>query len=391
MAKNFTAAIDIGTQSIRMGLAEDLIQAEILLPKMAVRTKTASEGMRQGCVVEKNEIINSIKKAKLEAEKKINSRIKNALISIGGTGVSGINGSGEIVVSKADLEITDLDLEKITSICEENIPSQSILNRKIIHTIPLGYKLDGKVVVGSPLGMRGTKLEMRCLFVTVLEKHLDDLVGAVEEAGIEVIEIVASPIASSLVLLSKQQKKAGCLLADIGSETVSLTVYENNIPVSIEVLPTGSNHITNDIALGLKISLEEAEHIKRGGLTTTNYPRKKLEEIVEARLSDIFDMIENHLKKINRSGLLPAGIIFSGSGSNIHNIEELAKEHLKLPAKIGSIPPTSSKNNPTDPEWSVVDGLCLLGLNTIENERPIGDMIRKTKYKTKKFFKQFLP
>jgi cell division protein FtsA len=122
-----------------------------------------------------------------------------------------------------------------------------------------------------------------------------------------------------------------CILANIGAETVSIVVFENNIPISLEVFPIGSVDITHDIALGLKIPLDDAERIKLGSDTGVSVSRKKLEEIIDARLSDIFELIENHLKKIGRNGLLPAGIIMIGGGSGTPNIEEVAKATLKLP------------------------------------------------------------
>jgi len=183
-----------------------------------------------------------------------------------------------------------------------------------------------------------------------------------------VIDVVASPIAASFVTLSKSQKIAGCVLANIGAETVSIVVFENNIPISLEVFGLGGSDITNDIALGLKISLEEAESIKLGGITATSYSKKKLEEIVSARLGDIFDLIEVHLKKIDRSGLLPAGIIITGGSSSVGLIEDLARSYLRLPARIASLnigdglsPNKAGKFQIKNSSWSVAYGLCVIG------------------------------
>ena len=137
-------------------------------------------------------------------------------------------------------------------------------------------------------------------------------------------DVYASPIAGSFVTLTKSQKIAGCVLANLGSETVSIIVFENDIPISLEILPIGSTNITNNIALELKTTLEEAEKIKHGILTSTIYPKKKLDEIVKIQLENIFKLIEAHLKKINRNALLPAGIIISGGGSGITTIKDLA-------------------------------------------------------------------
>ena len=177
----------------------------------------------------------------------------------------------------------------------------------------------------------------RTLLVTSLEQHLNDLVSAIENTGILVDDVMASPLAASLVMLSKTQKRAGCVLANIGAETVSIAVFENSIPISLKVFPLGSGDITNDIAIGLKIPLEEAERVKRGFTSNTNISKRKLDEIISARLSDMFGLIEAHLKSIKRNGLLPAGIIITGGGSGIADIEDLAKSlsliHISEPTR----------------------------------------------------------
>jgi cell division protein FtsA len=198
---------------------------------------------------------------------------------------------------------------------------------------------------------------------------LNDLIKATEEAGVDVIDVIVAPLAASIVNLSKTQKIAGSVLANIGSETVSLLVYENNIPISLEVFPIGGSDITNDIALGFRIPIDEAENIKIGRDTGTQYSKKKLDEIIMNRLTEIFDKIEAHLKKIGRSSLLPAGIIITGGGSGISMVETAAKDLLKLPSKTASINVVSSikDNHLKDPSWSVAYGLAVWGLNNGED------------------------
>lgn len=139
--------------------------------------------------------------------------------------------------------------------------------------------------------------KQKCSSLPVSSHAFADLMYAVDRAGIEVIDVLASPIAASVVTLTKAQKIAGCVLANIGAETISVVVYENNIPISLEVFPIGSTDITHDIALRLEFPIEEAENIKMGVVTATSVSRKKLDEIVNARLSDMFELIEAHLKK----------------------------------------------------------------------------------------------
>jgi cell division protein FtsA len=251
--------------------------------------------------------------------------------------------------------------------CEKDIPPAAILNKKIIHSIPLQYKVDGKATLGKPEGMKGSKFEVKMLYITCLEHHLNDIIQAVEEAGVSVEDVMAAPIAASLITLSKSQKMAGCVLANIGAETVSIAVFENNAPASLEVFPIGSTDITNDIALGLKVPLEEAEQIKIGAITGSSFPRRKLEEIVQARLSDIFELIEAHLKKIGRNGLLPAGIIITGGGSGLTNIEELAKASLNLPSRLGTFHFAREEKSFRDSTWAVAYGLCVFGTHADED------------------------
>lgn len=362
-------------------------------PKILGTGISESKGLRHGYIINRTDIIKSIKNAVRQAEKASGVRIKQALLSVGGIGLAGITSSASVIISKADLEITDIDVEKAIDASRNEIPQSLALNRKIIHTIPVSYKIDGKQVLGTrPTGMKGAKLEVKTLFIVCLENHLNDLVEAVEEAGIDVLDIVASPLAASMVTLNKTQKIAGCVLANIGSETVSIVVFENNIPISLEVFPIGSNDITNDIALGLKTPLDEAERIKIGMLTGLNFSKKKLDEIIGARLSDIFELIETHLKKIGRSGLLPAGIILTGGGSGIYFIEEFAKTSLNLPSKVASLNfSPQSRDSLKDAEWSVAYGLCLIGFDT-EDDNSFGiEMAKKAKTNIIQWIKQFLP
>ncbi|HHH50154.1 MAG TPA: cell division protein FtsA, partial [Saprospiraceae bacterium] len=352
------------------------------IPRIIGRGISESKGLRHGYIVNGNDVTRSLEKAVKQAERSSGIKVKKAYISIGGVSLEGIKTGGSTIATKGDYEITELDIKKAINSSKNNL---QLLNRKIIHTIPVDYKVDGENVLGHPVGLKGKKLEVQTLFITYLRQHLNDLIQSIEEIGIEVEDIVASPIASSIVTLSKSQKIAGCVLANLGSETVSIIIFENNIPISLEIFPVGSINITNDIALGLKIPLEEAEKIKIGSVSNSSYPKKKLDEIILARLADIFDLIDAHLEKIGRSGLLPAGIILTGGGSGITTIEDLAKASLKLPSKIAKISfVNNSTNRIKDSTWTVAYGLCVFGLTNNEESK-------KTKLlkKAKNWLKQF--
>lgn len=392
MSRNISVGIDIGSYQIKVVVAESAKENGKIGRKIIGVGYAESRGLRHGYILNQEEVARSLRNAISQAEKASGFKIKKVLVSIGGIGLSAVTSSGSIVISRADYEITALDVIKAIEVSQSEIPKSFSLNHKIIHTVPIQFKIDGKMIYGKPIGMKGAKLEVKTLFVSCLEHHVDDLVEALGEAGVEVEDIVAAPIAASLVTLSKAQKIAGCVLANIGSETVSIAVFENNIPISVEVFPLGGSDITNDIALGLKIPLEEAEDLKRGTIVGATYPRKKLEEIIAARLSDIFELIEAHLKKIGRNGLLPAGIMLTGGGSSIEMIEDMAKSELQLPSRIADISWNEGvRGQIKDASWSVAYGLCILGLSGEGDALSGIKMVRKTKNDIVGWLKQFLP
>ena len=387
---NYTCGIDIGTNTTRVVVIGYKKGNESLSVLTVGSTET--EGMRRGYITNIDQVAESIKRAVLQAEIGLGSKIKRAFVSIGGISLTSVISTGSVITSKSDQEITNLDVSKAITSSEEGL---DLLNKKIIHTLPISYKLDGKEIYVRPEGMHGIKLEARTLFITCLKQNIDDLATALALAKIEIQDIIASPIADSTILLSPKQKAAGCALVNIGSETVSLACFENNLLISLQVFQIGSMDITKDIALGLKISLEEAESIKLGSVIGGNYSKKKIDEIIEARLSDIFELIENHLKRLRRNELLPAGIIFTGGGTYINNIEDLARNQLKLPVRIG--PVDTSINNKfkiRDASWYTAFGLALSlteGYSDETIQNMIGSNLKQVKGFLKSIFSQLLP
>lgn len=323
-------------------------------PRIIGAGESATLGMRHGYIVNKILAINSVRNAVLVAEKSSGIKIKNACISISGTTLRGEMSSGEAIISRADSEVTNLDIDKALRECEDNL---SVGNKKIIHMYPISFRLDGKEVLGRLEGVHGTKLEARAFFVTYSAVHLEDLLEVFAEVGIEVTEIIASPIAASNIVLTEKQKIVGVALVNIGDQTTSLSVFENGLLMSIHSFSIGSSDVTNDIALGFKIPLEKAENLKLGN-SKEEFSRKKLGEIIEARLCDIFESIENNFKKIKRAELLPAGVVFVGGGANIQNLIELSKSILKLPSGIGTTEIFgNNKTKLRDPAWFTALGL----------------------------------
>jgi cell division protein FtsA len=376
MTRQIVAGIDIGTSEVKVVIAEGLLEHGRNIPRIIATGSYESKGVSRGYITSPAETAKSVEHAVARAEKMAGVKVRRAYVSFGGIGLGSIVTTGTVAVSRADLEITERDLALALESAEAAIPPAASLNKRIINIVPIEYKIDNQTVWGQALGLKAQKLEVKALFITCLENHLSDLIATVEEAGIEVVDVVASPVALSFVTLSKKQKRVGCLLADLGAETLSIVVFENGNLISLEVFPFGGNDITNDLALGLKISLEEAEKVKLGSERperSGGQSKKKPEEIVTARLKNCFALIETHLKSIGRDKLLPAGIILAGGSSGLVNIKSVAETSLKLPSQIaevyfGSTAESKLKNG----KWAVALGLSLVGFNADDERRALG-------------------
>ncbi|MDO8604394.1 MAG: cell division protein FtsA [bacterium] len=359
--KRIATGIDIGTHSTRVVVVEHARGESPLIIGTGV---SETRGLRHGYIINKPDAIKSIRTAITHAEKMVGFKIKNAILSVGGISLEASVAHGTAILSRASGEVSEVDIRKVSADSEENLAH--LVNKRVIYRTPLRYKLDNKDVLGDPVGMIGTKLDVKMLFITCLEQHLNDIIRTIEELGVEVDEVLPSPLAAAQVALNKKQRSVGCALVNIGAETVSISVFENDIPISLQVFPIGSTDITNDIALGLKIPLQEAEKIKLDGPNGV-YPKKKLDEIIEARLYDIFELLEAHLKKIGRSGLLPAGVVLTGGGAGIATIEDLAKAVLKLPSSLAHPAIAHAGKFPVkDSSWLVAYGLAMYALQKPE-------------------------
>lgn len=389
MSSDIVAGIDVGTYQVKVVVVKRGKDKKAgAMPQIIGTGYAESRGLRNGYIINESDVVRSVRSAVMQAEKSAGLEIKRAYLSMGGIGLDEMRSRGEAITSRADSEITNVDIDKVIQNSEENIIEQ-LPNRKILHAIPLTFFVDGQKVLGRPQGMKGTKIEVETLFITTFEQHLNDLVGAVESTGITIEDIMASPLAGSLVMATKAQKRAGCVLANIGAETVSIVVFEDGSPISVKVFPLGSNDITNDIALGLKIPLEEAERIKRGNLTSATYSKRKLDEIISARLTDIFELIDAHLKILKRDGLLPAGVIITGGGSGVATIQDLARATLRLPSRIATLDP-GQNGKVKDASWAVAYGLCIWGASGEHDEHHIG-ISKPASNGFLKWISQFLP
>lgn len=358
MQKKFYAGIDIGTYHVKVVITAPAEKPD--LPMQILGTGTAaSKGLHHGYIVDTREAAQSIREAAARACSAARIKLTSARIAIGGVGLEDLRSTGEVSLTPSGGVVSEHDMERVVAESEKR-SSTKLANKNVLHAIPLEYRIDGSKVFGSPLGLQGTKLSADTLLITMLSKHYDDVIDAVEMAGIEVEGAMASPIAASFVTLTKAQKMAGVMLANIGSETLSIIVYDNDTPVSVKVFPIGGNVITESLALTFQLPLPEAEQAKRGAVTGSDISERKMQTIVQGRLKDMFMLINAHLKAIGKNRLLPAGVVITGGGSGIASSADIAKNVLKIPAQIsqiGSLPRSAS----VDATWAVAYGLCRWG------------------------------
>lgn len=399
MPKNqIVTGIDIGSHTTRVAVC-DISGSDTKRPPKILGVGTApTHGIHHGYVINRNEVIKSVQQAIKAAERDSGNTIKAAYIAMGGISLDSESVATTISVENHAHEVTHNDLTRAIESAEDILIGRTN-NLRILHTIPMKYKLDGRSVLGNPLGMKGKKLSAKVLFVTCFEHHFEELVSVVNDAGIDVIDVVAAPLAASVPTLKRSDRMAGAALVDIGAETVSIAAFEDNNLLSLEVFPIGSTDITNDIALGFQIPLDEAEKVKLGSPnheTEKKLAKAKIDEIIKARLADIFELIDRHLDRIHRKHLLPAGIVLTGGGAIIGPIEEFARDYLKLPIRVtkGHTLHTN-KRKLNDSSWYVAYGLCyLVGSDMVATYRgpsPAKQLMKQTKESVKKFFKQLIP
>jgi cell division protein FtsA len=353
--RKFYTGIDIGTYHVKVVIAAPAERADV--PMQILGTGTASSrGMRHGYIVDRAEATRSIREALSRASIAAKVTVKSARLALGGVGLDEIHSTGDISLTQSGGIVGERDIERALRDSEKRA-SQKLTNRSVIHSIPLEYRLDGNKVLGRPIGLQGTKLSVDALLITMLTQHYDDIVESAEACGVEVEGVMASPLAASLVSLSKAQKMAGVVLANIGSETLSIIVFDNDTPASVKVFPIGGSDITNTIALSFQIPLPEAEQMKRGAVTGSDIPHKKMDALIGARLKEMFMLINAHLKTLGRSRLLPAGIVITGGGSGIANASDVARMILKLPSQVGQVGQLT-RGSGIDAAWAVAYGLC---------------------------------
>ncbi len=347
----YIVILDIGTITVR-SLVIQLVDDNNKLRIIGVG-EAQSKGMRRGAIVDLEEATKPIQKSLEEAQLSSGVEINSVYVSVGGIHLNSIPTKGVVAVGRADSEVSAEDVQRVMGAAEAvNLPA----NFEILYLVPQAFKLDDQEGIKDPVGMNGVRLEMEALAIYTASSHLRNLEKCLERLDLEIDGFIATPLAAAKAVLNKRQKELGTVMIDLGGGTTSLAVYEEQELIHLAILPVGSNHITNDIAIGLRTSIDVAEKVKikygsalpkeiskKDEINLANFDeaeegivsRHHVAEIIEARLDEIFSLAEKELKKINRSALLPAGAILCGGGACLNGAVDLAKKNMQLPAQMG--------------------------------------------------------
>jgi cell division protein FtsA len=412
--EQYIVGLDIGTQNLRVVQAK--IESSGALSVIGA-SAVASAGMRKGVIVDIEEAVSAISAVLEKVERMTGVPVTHANVSVGGNHVTCIESKGVIAVSRADGEITENDVVRVIDASQAiSIPP----NREVIHVIPRTFTLDGQTGIKDPVGMTGIRLEVETIIIHGALPFLKNLNKAVLQTGLEIDQLVLAPLAAAQAVLNKRQKELGVAVVDLGAGTTSLAVYEENNLLHTAIIPVGSMHITNDVAIGLRCTIETAEKVKlmHGAAETRGIDKhqvidmSKLDpeetervarvdvvDIIEARLEEIMEMVNRELKKINRDGKLPAGIILTGGGSELPGVAEFAKRHLRLPVAIGRPQEMQTViDQVMDPSFATVVGLALwgskysVGFSDSKMAQVFGGLLENQNVlKLRKWFKSFLP
>jgi cell division protein FtsA len=342
----YAVGIDIGTTTVRCVVGH--IDATTGAPTVVGVGQAVNSGMRKGVVANLTGPAQAIDDALGEAERMSGYQVNAASMSINGSHILSTKADGMIAVGAMDHEINREDLARIEEVATlGKVPA----NRDILEVVPHSYRLDGQDNIKDPLGMTGTRLEINANVVSALAPHLSNLQKAAEMAKVEPRSITPAILAAARAVLSESQIENGVAVIDLGGATTSVAVFEEGDLQYVATIPLGGVNITNDLAIGLKTDPEIAEQVKLAHATmsprtqsdvsvkvdkeTHHFDASDVDEIVEARLDEIFEAIQKELKKAGRAGQLPSGVVLTGGTAKIKGIADYAKEKLGLAAKIG--------------------------------------------------------
>ncbi|MBQ7802814.1 cell division protein FtsA [Candidatus Saccharibacteria bacterium] len=379
-AVKYAVGLDVGTENVRAVVATQTREGQL---SVVGYNEAKNAGMRKGILANLAGPADAIDKMLGEVERMSGYEIHSATVSINGSQLLTTKTEGMIAVGTAEHEINDEDLYRVEDVA---VTGRIPANREILDVIPFGYSIDGQEGVRDPIGMTGARLEMKANVVSALSPNCVNLRRALEGAKLGVERVVPSVVAAARAVLNERQKENGVAVIDLGAATTAVAIYEEGDLQYVGVVPAGSNNITNDLAICLEINTEVAEEIKKRYITGSfsgekdivikinreemTFEREKVDEVVRARLEEIFDKVKKELRKAGYEKRLPEGAVLVGGGAKMRDIEVFAKEALEMSVKIGTPKGLGGVASAIEkPEYAAAIGLMLYSVEGEVNKK----------------------
>lgn len=372
-SSRYAVGIDIGTTTVRCVVGH--LDATTGAPTIVGVGEVKNTGMRKGSIVNLNGPAQAIDEALGEAERMSGYEVNSASVSINGSHILSTVTDGMIAVGSMDHVVDPEDVGRLEEVATVGkVPA----NREILEVVPHSYRLDGQDNIKDPVGMTGTRLEINANVISAMAPQMGALQSTLEMAKVVPNTITPSVVAAARAVLSEQQLENGVAVIDIGGATTGIAVFEEGDLQYAGVIPVGGNNITNDLAIGLKTDPEVAEQVKlmHGSATpqtgsekvtvkhdkeTFEFSRDDINEIIEARLEELFEAVSKELKKAGRHAKLPSGLVLTGGGAKLKNIVDYTKEALGLAVRVGSASGFGGVAEHLDePQFAAAAGLMLM-------------------------------
>ncbi|MEP6753917.1 MAG: cell division protein FtsA [Chthonomonadales bacterium] len=375
------AGLDIGTTKICCVVAELNDANQLIISGVGV---SPSGGLKDGAVVDIESTVHAIESAVEQASRQAGKEIHSVYVGITGKHISSLNSKGVTAITHPNREITHSDVERVKEQARVIVLPP---DRLILHAIPRSYSIDGQAGIRQPEGMSGMRLEVETHIVTGARTFVDNVEKCVTRAGLNLDDMVLEPLATGEAVLSNAERSQGVCLVDIGGGTSDLAIFQGGSIFYSSVIPIGGNHVTNDLAQLLRMTVEEAERIKIanghcvlkdiretesvaitqiGKSETRPLKRRAVVEIIEARMQEIFAHVQKEIEKSGCKDMLPAGLVISGGGSQLKGAQDLAQNQLEMPVRIGSPSGLMGLADAVySPTFSTAVGLVQYGVNDL--------------------------
>lgn len=421
MSQPLLVGLDIGSSRIRLAMGQISSSPEQGLSLSIVgAVEVPSHGISKGVVSALEDAVAAVSAGLEQGERQLGVPIEEAVVGIGGTHVRIMDAKGVVGVSRSDGDIRPEDVERVM---ESARSAANPANEEILHVLPHGFSVDGQGGITDPVGMHGIRIEANAHLVLGLAGNVRNMTKCVFRTGLDIASLVFGPLACATAVTNARERELGVCVVNIGASTTSVILFEEGNLIHAKVLPIGAEHITSDVAIGLRTSLDVAEQIKLchgssvpdmfnkqdeidiaefGADASERISLRYVSEIIQARTEEIFEKVEEELRVADRSGLLPAGAVLTGGGAKLPGIVETAKSSLRLPASLGAAThlQTSMPELIHDPVFGTAAGLVQWGFEEVRNEQfrsgprmfeKGGDAVKKITSSIKKVFRSFIP